>query len=504
MNSRPSQHMTRTQAGSDPAGRPFRLVKFFAYASLVVFLISSLPFSMLIARNAKDFLMRSYENYALLLGENLNYQVFQNFVIPVTARFGKIRLRDEKQYEWMDKVVRNTIHGFNIELVNIYDIGKGVIAYSTDPRLLGKKVPESLGYKRALEGENSSGLISAGDDLWGLGMALFGGEKKLRTYIPFRGVGLFAESQGYILGIFEVIQDLTREYEAVNRLQYVIFGLSSLIMGLIFIALLLIVRKAETTIETRAQEQRRLEDQLNQAERLASLGRVVAGVSHEIRNPLGIIRSTAELLAGMPDTGEPQKRLLRLIVEESARLNNTVTEFLDFARPPQPNLQDCDIGEVFHRLFTFLDPELERQGVNLIHNLDQRPYPLKADPQLLYRGFLNILMNAVQASQEGDQVAVHLEDGGDHYRVEVVDTGCGIPDKHMKRIFDPFFSTKDKGSGLGLSIVKNIVEGHKGSLSIQSREGEGTRVEVILPKEPASPPNTKQGEQEAEGARGDG
>jgi len=121
-------------------GKRFRLVKFFAYASFFVLIIVSFPFSMVISQQAKDILMKSYENYALLLGENLNHQVFQNFVTPVIRRYGQIKLREKEQSEWMDRIVRNTIHSFNIDLVNIYETDEAVIAYSTDPRLIGKKV----------------------------------------------------------------------------------------------------------------------------------------------------------------------------------------------------------------------------------------------------------------------------------------------------------------------------------------------------------------------------
>ncbi|MBW1852698.1 MAG: hypothetical protein JRJ15_15005 [Deltaproteobacteria bacterium] len=158
--------------------------------------------------------MKSYENYALFLGENLNHQVFQNFVLPVTRQFGKIRLREKDQYEWMDRIVRNTTHSFKIDLVNIYDINNGVIAYSTDPSLLGKKIRESLGYKKAVQGENSSRLITGGTSLWGLGIEKMGGEKKLRTYIPFTGIDPFIGDTRHVLGVFEIIQDLTEEYKS--------------------------------------------------------------------------------------------------------------------------------------------------------------------------------------------------------------------------------------------------------------------------------------------------
>ena len=102
-------------------GKQFRLVRFFAWASFIVIVIFSFPFSMVISQKAKDILLKSYENYALLVGENLNHQVFQNFVLPVNRMYGQIRLSDPEQSALMDKIVRNTIHGFNIDLVNILE-----------------------------------------------------------------------------------------------------------------------------------------------------------------------------------------------------------------------------------------------------------------------------------------------------------------------------------------------------------------------------------------------
>ena len=474
----PPLHLNRQSEG-----KQFRLVKFFAYASFIVLVLFSFPFSVVISRQAKDILMRSYENYALLVGENLSYQVFQNFVIPVNRQFGRIILREQRQYEWLDQIVRNTIHGFPIDLVNIYDIGKGVIAYSTDAKLIGTKVKESIGYKKAVNGETFSGLISEGDYFWGLGLVeSLGGQKKLRTFIPFRDVHPLTGDKGYIGGVFELIQDLSKEYQSIVKFQYLTFGLSIVIMGLIFLALLFIVHKAEGIIEERAKEQRDLEAQLHQADRLAALGQMVAGISHEIRNPLGIIRSTAELLGGMPGTDEPRKKLLNIIMQESSRLNNIVTEFLDFARPEEPNLYDCHLEDIIERNLVFLHPELEKQRIGVHNKLDGGSLPIRADGEMLYRAFLNIFINSIQSMKDGGTLYVNVWDGNDTYLVGIGDTGGGINKEDLTKIFNPFFTTKHKGSGLGLPIVRKIIEGHGGSIKIESDEGLGTRVMIELPK----------------------
>ncbi|MEE4353456.1 MAG: ATP-binding protein [Desulfatiglans sp.] len=474
--------MTPSQQSATSEERQFRLVKYFAYTSFIVLIIFSFPFSVLISRQAKEILMKNYENYALLLGQNLNYQVYQNFVVPAVMRFGAVSLVDKRQQERLDKIIKTTIHSLNIDLVNVYDIGEGVIAYSTNHRLLGKKVKDCPGYRQAIKGKESSGLISSGEDLFGLGIEGLGGEQKLRTFIAFRGIHPLTGQKSYVLGVFEIIQDLTREYQSIVRLQFLIFGLSILIMALIFVALLLIVRKAERTIGQRALRQRELESQLHHAEQLAALGQMVAGVSHEIRNPLGIIRSTAELLRGSADSDEVQKRLSGVIIEESSRLNNIVTEFLDYARPQVPKERACDLKEIIDRNLTFLEPELDRAGIHIVsHNLNG-PLKIMADPDMLYRAFLNILMNAIHSLDRGGEINIGVWEERYYYVLRFEDTGSGINEEDLNRIFDPFFTTRDRGSGLGLSIVKNIIEGHEGSIWIESKEGVGTKVMVRLPR----------------------
>jgi len=474
--------METSLQNNPPDGKQFRLVKFFAWASFIVLAIFSFPFSMVLSQEAKETLLTSYKNSALLVGKNLNHQVFQGFVVSVINRYGRIKLSDSDQYDLMDRVVKNTIHGFNVDVVNIYDISKGVIAYSTDPTLIGQTVTENMGYRQAVEGESFSSVTANIFDLWGLGIDLLGGQKKLRTFVPFTGLNL-SSGPAQVGGVFELIQDMSEEYKSIVRFQYLVFGLSLVFMGLIFLALLLIVQKAERMIEERARAQRELEDQLHQAERLAALGEMVAAVSHEIKNPLGIIRSTAELMGTLPEAGETHRKLSSVITEESTRLNRIVTEFLDFARPQTPDIRECDLRDIIGKNIDFLRPELEKKGITIKAELDGRPLRLPADHGQLYRAFLNIFINASQSMENGGTIDVHVQEDKEHFRVEIQDTGCGISQENLKRIFNPFFTTKDKGTGLGLSIVRKIIEGHRVTIAIKSQEGQGTRVEIFLPRQ---------------------
>ena len=278
-----------------PEAKRFRLVKFFSYTSFVILIISTFVLSMVLSQRAKKVLMDTYEEYALLIANNLNHQVFHYFNLPVRYRYGAISLREKEQYELMDKIVKTTIHSFKVEQVNIYDTQKGQIAYSTNKDLIGLFGKGGMEYRAALEGKPSSRLLSREPAFFGTLFMDFVKEKKLKTFIPYKAEPPY--SYIGILGVFELTQDLTTEYGSMLKFRYLIFGVSLGIMALIFLALLLVVRKAERILSKRAQEQKLLEDQLNQAERLAVLGQMVAAVSHEIKNPLGIIRSTAEFLA---------------------------------------------------------------------------------------------------------------------------------------------------------------------------------------------------------------
>ncbi len=467
-----------------PEGKQFRLAKFFALASIIVLVIFSFPFSVIISQKGKDILLKSYEDYALWVGTNLNYQVYKYVTQPLSSIYdGDIRLGEPKAKELMDRVVRNTIRGLNVDVVNLYDIEEGEIIYSTDPKQIRKKPPETPEFRRAVQGEGSSRLKPETEGFWGfLGIERIGGVMRSSTYIPHITGYNPQTKEKNVAGIFEIVLDMTEQYKSTVKLQYLIFGLSALVMALIFLALLLIVKKAEGMIKQRTQEQNELLEQLHQAERLAALGEMVAAVSHEIKNPLGLIQTTSELLGATPGASDTQKRLSNVIVEESVRLNQIVTEFLDFSRPQALSFRECHLEEIIKKNLSFIRPELDRKGIAVKDNLNGRSLRIMADEEILYRAILNILINAIQSMKDGGVIDIKVDVEQDYYHMEIKDNGSGISEEAVKRIFDPFFTTKEKGTGLGLSIVKKIVESHRGTVDIKSKEGEGTTVAMRLPR----------------------
>jgi two-component system, NtrC family, sensor histidine kinase HydH len=456
--------------------KPFRLAKYFAITSFIVFLASSIPFAVFISKKANDDLILNYQNYAQEVSENINHQLLINFYIPVQIEYETIRLSLKPQMDLLDKVVRKATESLNVDIVNIYSPEEGIIVYSTDPSLIRKRTEKTEGYLKALKGEMSVQLISDGNNLWGLGTGILGGQKKVKTYIPLIGEEMI------IQGIVELVLDMSQQYNSIIKRQYTNFGVFALILVVIFVSMLLIVRKAEKIIESRAVEQRRLVEQLNLAERLAALGEMVAGVSHEIKNPLGIIQSTSELLNNMPNASATHKKLSGVISEEAIRLNRIVTEFLDFARPHKLNIREFDLKEVISKNIEFLMPEIEIKGISVENNLDGRSYMIEADQDLLHRVMMNLIINAIQAISGAGRIVFNIAEEKGRYNIEIKDTGSGISEENMKKIFNPFFTTKQKGSGLGLPIVRKIIEGHGGQIDIESTEGNGTSVMIRLLK----------------------
>jgi two-component system, NtrC family, sensor histidine kinase HydH len=170
-------------------------------------------------------------------------------------------------------------------------------------------------------------------------------------------------------------------------------------------------------------------------------------------------------------------------VEESNRLNEKVTEFLDFARPRVPNLRPCDLEAILNRGLELLAPEIDRLGIKVTREFQLGGRSLMVDQDLLYQAFLNILLNAIQAMPHGGHLTVSATPGprGQGGEIHFQDDGEGIEPEALNKILNPFFTTKEKGSGLGLPIVKSIIEAHQGKLEISSAPGAGTTISIILP-----------------------
>lgn len=458
--------------------KPFRLVKYFTFTSLIVIFIGTIILSVLNTHWVRSMQYQKSEDYALLLIENLNHQVFLQFILPVGLKYGKIELRNEDQFERMDSVVRSTLHSFKIEMVNIYS-KNDIIAYSFSPELVGMENVGGTFYKNALEGKSSSKLVQNGK-FWEI---VLGIPKKIKivTFAPLRAEKPLSPISGPVLGVVEIRQDLSSDYRKIAKFQVLVICTISVVMGILLLTLIYVVKRGEGIIEKRAFERIRLKDQLAKAKHLSSLGEMVAGVSHEIRNPLGIISSSAELLKKKMDPKDTLNAIADIIVAEARRLNNIITDFLNYARPKNPNRNPCQIDEVITKNIQYLAHQIKDNGYAIRTYFEDDIPAIMADGDMLYQAFLNLLINGMQAMPQGGSIDVTIETGKDALWVYIEDEGGGVSASIMEKIWDPFFTTKEKGTGLGLGLVKNIIESHDGMIRIDNRREKGARVSVKFP-----------------------
>jgi len=196
------------------------------------------------------------------------------------------------------------------------------------------------------------------------------------------------------------------------------------------------------------------------------------------------VRSTADILRKRLKSVAPgNEHLASIIVEETGRLDGIVREFLDFARPQEPRMVLGSVNDVLVKLVNFMEQELEKEGIVLETALAENVPKVEFDHDQLYRACLNILLNSVQAMTKGGTLRVQTDYRKKPHQVAISirDSGSGIPADKMEQIFTPFYTDKNRGTGLGLAIVKNIVDSHHGSITVESKEGEGTSFVITLP-----------------------
>ncbi|MEE9443790.1 MAG: ATP-binding protein [candidate division Zixibacteria bacterium] len=227
------------------------------------------------------------------------------------------------------------------------------------------------------------------------------------------------------------------------------------------------------------QEDMRL--QLEKSKQLSRVGQIAAGVAHEIKNPLASIKGAVEILADEKAASEEKEEFRQILFSEIKRMDGTITEFLAFARPPQPKLEMLNLSDTIRASIRQLETHASREGINLFQDILDEIY-IKGDRLKMHEMALNILLNALQVSKSGETIKITLEEiKGKFAHLVFEDSGPGINEADLENVYEPFFTTKSNGTGLGLAIVKSIVESHDGQIDIFSTPGRGTRVEITLP-----------------------
>lgn len=243
-------------------------------------------------------------------------------------------------------------------------------------------------------------------------------------------------------------------------------------------------RTLEKKVEERTKELTEMQAKLLQSEKLASLGKLAAGVAHEINNPLGAILIYSHLLLEETPKNTPNYENLKKIVKETSRCKDIVKGLLEFARPKEPEMVLTDINETVDRALAILEKQVLFQNITIKKEYGQVPRII-ADPSQLQQVFMNIIINAAEAmSGQGTlTIKTSLDPGQEKIKIAFTDTGHGIRPEDMSRLFEPFFTTKEvgKGTGLGLAISYSIIQKHEGTIEVESQVDKGSTFTIILP-----------------------
>lgn len=224
-----------------------------------------------------------------------------------------------------------------------------------------------------------------------------------------------------------------------------------------------------------------LEEELRRSERMAALGKMAAGVAHELRNPLSSIKGLAILLKSRLEENSCDQETADILVQEVERLNRSIGELLDYARPHKLIKEDAHPEDLVQKAVSLIRMDAESVGVTVKVELGDDLPMVQADPDKLSQVFLNLFLNSIQAMEHGGQLAIRVAVQGENVLFTITDTGCGVSKEDLPRVFDPYFTTKPEGSGLGLAMSLKIIEEHGGAMTFDSEANVGTSVVVSLP-----------------------
>jgi signal transduction histidine kinase len=459
--------------------RPFNLLRYFALASLAVIAVLALATAAIFSHNLQRQLTEEAGLYAADMSAVLERAIFFEYLLPRMRAGESIDLEDPEQRARLDEVVVRSTRGFRILTVNLFR-RDGTIEYSTNPGYIGYRSIDNPGIEHVLaEGETISFLKRAELEVH----PIRPGHDLLESYTPFHELDPDSLERGSVIGVIELYQDARPITAKIAEGRRQILLSTAAIMGLLFAALFAIVRVGHQRIAelTAALENsnHELERQIARSANLASLGELAAGIAHEIRNPVGMIASAAQLL-GRGEHAERDRKLVSAISSEAARIGRTIGEFVSFAAPPEPSRTATEPAALLLRTREMLAPEAARRGVELVLEGAAGAPKILVDPEMLYRALTNLVLNALQVQPSGGRVelAARRAPAGE-VSIHVRDHGPGIDPADLERIFQPFFTRRPEGTGLGLSIVQRIVAANGGRISVAS-DARGTEFSLYF------------------------
>jgi signal transduction histidine kinase len=489
---------------------------YYSITSFIVIGIVSFVVGEVFSRIEKNDLIERSEKYAGYIVHHINLEMYEEFFDPAMSKYGYIDLENNQdQFNRLDKVIKSNIYGFNLKKVYLFDLN-GQIVYSNISEHIGYVLErgENLQLDSAIKGISASALQEPGmKDSKGVLVE----ESLLESYYPvyeYINGAANREKQTGVMEIYQNMRELDIQIARAHRKAVVITGSS---MGLLFLILLLIIKKASNVIRLKTdqlveakdnleakvvertqeikQTYERLQEtqkRLSRSEKLAGIGTLAAGVAHEINNPLASVASCAEGLMDRMDNVDFKSRddeevfpdYLKTIYDETYRCKAIISKLLDFSRRQVPVLGEVDVNVLVANVVKLIGRQKELEKLSIEINYCSESIIIYGDSNQLQQVFLNIILNAIDATADGGKIKITTIRVDNYAQMIFEDTGCGIAQENLDRVFEPFFSTKSpgKGTGLGLSICYGIIEEHKGKISVSSNGiGKGTAFTIFLP-----------------------
>jgi signal transduction histidine kinase len=290
------------------------------------------------------------------------------------------------------------------------------------------------------------------------------------AWFGIRG-GLYVASAISILVLPYVLRNTGDTHEVAAEVAEIVFY---------FALAILIGALVERELRAR-REQQEAALKAERSHKLSLVGQIAAGVAHEIKNPLASIKGAAQILVDADTSKEDREEFRDILQNEVRRIDGTVSEFLEFARPKELQLGKTDLSKSVRATVRQLEADAGRQGVSIDAQL-RDGIVVNGDSEKLHQMTLNLLLNAVQASRDSDTIRVTLTETESKAQLAIRDSGAGISEEDLDRVLEPFFTTKSSGIGLGLAVVGDIVTSHSGEIAIESTVGQGTTVTVTIPR----------------------
>ncbi len=615
--------------------QPFNLSRFFLAKCFVGIILLALAISLVFFEIGKRNLVQTSEHHAVLVSRNLQYQIYTHYFVPKNKSLSTFDWSDSDQIAEMDELSRQFLRHLDVVKINIFNADRQLV-YSTTAELIGKYTKDNDKLIRALGGENVSSMELAREspdiehDVHSMDL--------LETYIPFRDSQFENSAVGPIVGSFEIYQDITGLYAQIVGLRNIIFVAAFGLMGVFFVFLYIVIRRADqlqrsleyktrsyeqhlkeevaartaeltkkTTylhaildnvpsafilldrdfriktasaalgtlseytpeeaigkpcrqvlcprsfgpncpsrlaletgkivsvvkenrsssgenrflehtsvpirengsitsvleIVTDITERKRIEERAIRTETLSATGEMAAVIAHEVRNSLTSLKLILQFLSKSRKMEREDIESVKVALAAVLEMEDIVTQLLNFARPNPVKFVDTDVDRVVEESIALVRHQMDIRRVRLEEKRDKTLTPLPLDPEHLKAAFVNILLNAIDATGENGRIritteaaeleesisdyfderrrTVNLERGRRVVKIIFEDSGCGIAKERCNHIFDPFFTTKINGTGLGLPTAKRVVNEHGGTIVVKSELGEGSRFEVLLP-----------------------